>query len=185
VNQAAPGRDTSSRSRGQPLLITAQLPPDVLAWADALRRAHYPPERNRLEAHVTLFHGLPPSADSEVRQLLGAVASEAVAPDARVTGIMDLGRGNAFAIDSPGMVTLHEMLAERLHGVIQQKDARELRLHVTVQNKVTRAEALALQGELATGFSPRSFRFPAFALYCWDGELWNFAQRFAFRGQLS
>ncbi len=182
MSEDAPGRDTSPRFRGQPLLITAQLPADLLAWADALRRAHYPPERNRLEAHVTLFHGLPPSAGAEVRQLLGTVATATAAPDARLTGIMDLGRGTAFAIDSPDMVRLHAQLAERLHGVIQQKDTHELRLHVTVQNKVPRAEALALQRDLSASFRPRSFRFPAFGLYCWDGELWIFAKRFAFRG---
>jgi len=66
--------------------------------------------------------------------------------------------------------------------VIQQKDTHELRLHVTVQNKVPRAEALALQRDLSASFRPRSFRFPAFGLYCWDGELWIFAKRFAFRG---
>ncbi len=33
-----------------PLLVTADLPPDVFAWADGLRRAHFPPERNRLKA---------------------------------------------------------------------------------------------------------------------------------------
>ena len=43
--------------------------------ADGLRRAHYPPERNRLRAHVTLFHALPPSAEDEIVRLLGELAA--------------------------------------------------------------------------------------------------------------
>ena len=42
-----------------PLILTAQLPDDMHARYTALRDAHFPPERNYLEAHVTLFHALP------------------------------------------------------------------------------------------------------------------------------
>jgi len=183
AKRAAPDSDRQAPARSEPLLVTAELPPDILEWAERLRRAHYPPERNRLKAHVTLFHALPPSARGEVRQLLGEIAGEFAAPEAEVTGLMDLRRGTAFAVDSPGMVALHERLAERLHGLIQQKDARGLRLHITVQNKVSRSDAKALQAQLAVQSRPRSFRFRGFGLYGWDGGLWNFEQLFPFRGQ--
>jgi len=182
VTAGAPERDDPPPLRGAPLLITAELPEDVLSWADAIRRQHYPPGRNRLQAHVTLFHGLPPSADGEVRRLL-AECSGSPPPEAAVTGQMDLGRGTALAVDSPATVALHAELAERLHGLVQQKDARPLRLHITVQNKVTRAEARALQDELARGFRPRSFHFRGLGLYLWQEELWQLSRVFPFRGQ--
>lgn len=47
--------------RPAPYIVTAELPGDVLAFADGLRRAHFPPERNWLVAHATLFHALAPS----------------------------------------------------------------------------------------------------------------------------
>lgn len=167
--------------RGAPLLITAELPPDIFAWADALRRAHYPPERNRLGAHVTLFHGLPPSAESSVRGLLGELTKRS-APVARVTGLMDLGRGTAFAVDSPEMAALHGELAERLHGLVQQRDARPLKLHITVQNKVSPAEARALQAGLACDPPRSNFRFRGLALSHWRDELWRLARLYPFRG---
>jgi hypothetical protein len=176
---SAPG---SPSARGAPLLITATLPPDVFAWADGLRRAHYPPERNRLGAHVTLFHGLPPSADAEVRRLLGELAARA-APEARITGLMDLDRGTALAVDSPLMVALHGEMAERLRGVIQQRDDRPLRLHITVQDKVAPAAARVLQTELAADLPLLSFRFHGLALSHWRDELWRPAQLYPFRGQ--
>ena len=70
-----------------PLIITAQLPPAVLAWADGLRRAHFPPERNKIRAHVTLFNALPPSVEDEVRRVL-ARHSAAPPPPAQITAIM-------------------------------------------------------------------------------------------------
>jgi hypothetical protein len=163
------------------MLVTAELPRHVLAWADALRRAHYPPERNRLRAHVTLLHGLPPSAEGEVHRLLAELTAGA-APGAQIAGLMDLGRGTAWAVESPGMVALHAELAGHLRGVIQQKDARPLRLHVTVQNKVSRADAVALQAELLSAIRPRDFRFLGLGTYRWDGALWNFEKLFRFRG---
>jgi hypothetical protein len=182
LTAGAPEPSASPPVRGVPLLITAELPHDVFAWADALRRAHYPPERNRLGAHVTLFHALPPSAEPEVRRLL-AELSRLPPPEARISGLMDLGRGTAFALESHGMEALHAELAERLHGLLQQKDARPLRLHITVQNKVTRAEARALQADLLRSLKPRNFRFRGFGLYGWTGDLWRLLQVFPFRGQ--
>ena len=74
------------------MLVTAELPFDILEWSDAMRRAHYPPERNKLKAHVTLFHALPPSVEGELRGFLAGLARGA-RPEAQVTGLMKLGVG--------------------------------------------------------------------------------------------
>ncbi len=164
----------------KPLLITAELPGDVLAWADGLRRAHYPPEKNRLRAHVTLFHALPPSAEGEVRRLLAELAKKAP-PEARITGLWDMGQGTAFDLSSEGMAALHAQMAERFHGLLGWQDDRKLRLHVTVQNKVTREAATALQAELTAAFEPCAFRFRGFGLYAWDEGVWQSIVDYPFR----
>lgn len=168
------------RRTGAPLLVTAELPSDVLAWADALRRKHYPPERNRLRAHVTLFHALPPSIEAELVQVLSDLARRP-APSARVNGLMKLARGTALAIDSPAMVELHKLVADRMHGLLTQQDTRPLRLHVTVQNKVTVEAARALQAELGPAIQPVTFRFRGFGL-AWEGGLWREIRVLPFRG---
>lgn len=172
---------TGPRKVGAPLLVTAELPDDVLAWADGLRRTHYPPERNRLRAHVTLFHALPPSVEEELVDLLKDLA-KAAPPPARVSGVMKLGNGTAIAIDSPLMVDLHGQIVERMHGLLTRQDAQPLRLHVTVQNKVTSQAAKALQTELAEQLQPRSFRFRGFGLYAWEDGLWRPLRVVSFRG---
>ncbi|WP_254514684.1 2'-5' RNA ligase family protein [Novosphingobium sp. G106] len=121
TDSSTPAPERSPPGRGAPLLVTAELPADVFAWADGLRRAHYPSERNRLGAHVTLLHGLPPSAEGEVRRLLARLAGRP-APDARIVGLMDLGRGTALEVESAAMLDLHSELAEDLRGLIQQRD---------------------------------------------------------------
>jgi len=172
---------TGPRKPGAPLLVTAELPEDVLSWADALRRAHYPPDRNRLPAHVTLFHALPPSVEEELLEVLRGLA-KAPPPPACVTGLMKLGGGTALAIDSPQTTALHGAIAERMHGLLTRQDAQPLRLHVTIQNKVTAQAARALQDELGPRLRPLSFRFRAFGLYAWEDGLWRLIREITFRG---
>lgn len=165
-----------------PLLVTAQLAPDVFAWADALRRAHFPPERNKVRAHVTLFNSLPPSVEDEVRRLLARL-SAAAPPPATLTGLMPLGGGTAFAIESAALSAIHADMVESLHGVLTAQDGGRRKLHVTIQNKVSGAEAKALQTDLARDFRPRSFAFAGLELHRYRGGVWEDAGVWPFRGQ--
>ena len=182
MTDGGPGSAIVSPARPAPLLVTADMPPDIFAWADGLRRAHFPPERNRLKAHVTLFHALPPSVDGELRRLLTDLAAATRPPEARISGLMKLGRGTALAIDSPGMVAMHSLLQDRLHGLMTPQDAQLLRLHITIQNKVTPEEARALQSRLGPELEQRSFRFRGFELFAYEDGLWRPLKSFAFRG---
>lgn len=164
-----------------PLLVTAELPRDVFAWADGLRRTHFPPERNKVRAHVTLFHALAPSVEDEVRRLL-SLQAKGSPPEARIAGIMPLGSGTAFHIVSPGMSAIHQELAEALHGVLTAQDRAKRKLHVTVQNKVPPAEAKALQARLAAQFEPRDFAFAGLSLHRYLGGIWEDAGTWPFRG---
>lgn len=164
-----------------PLLVTARLPPDVFAWADALRRAHFPPERNKVRAHVTLFNSLPWRVEDEVRRMLARHAA-AAPPSAEITGLMPLGGGTAFAIHCPALSAIHEEMVESLHGLLTMQDAGRRKLHVTVQNKVSGADAKALQAELARDFVPRKFAFAALDLHRYLGGHWEDAGSWPFRG---
>lgn len=166
-----------------PFILTAELPDGLAGWATALRQAHFPPERNFLKAHVTLFHALPPSAGPELRRLLARVAGEFAAPQATLTGVMSLGRGTAFAISSPALLMIRESIAEYFHGSLSRQDAHTPRLHITVQNKVEPAAAKALQMTLAEGFQPRNFAFPGLGLHLYRGGPWEAAGRWSFRGK--
>jgi len=166
-----------------PLIITATLPPDLHRWATSLRARNFPAERNWLEAHVTLFHALPPSAEPEVNAALKQEAARSAPIPARLEGVMSLGRGTALRVASPAMLALRDRLANRFHGVLTAQDAHRPRLHITVQNKVTPAEAKVLQAELAPLVTPRDFAFRGLALYRYRGGPWENVRDFAFRGE--
>lgn len=167
----------------QPFIVTAALPDDIFAWSDALRRAHFPPERNKLHAHVTLFHSFAPSLFEELRSYLPKIAREYAAPEAEITGLMDLGKGTAIALQSPDMLAIRAQIAEHFSGMLTEQDKHAPRLHITIQNKVTKEEARALQVQLAPTIEPRRFRFPALELHIYRGGPWEFVKRCAFRGQ--
>jgi hypothetical protein len=164
-----------------PLIVTAELPEALQSRADQLRRAHFPPERNYLAAHVTLFHALPPSVEYEVRDALAAEARARPVP-ARLTGVMNLGRGTALRLESSGMIELWHRLADRFHGLLTPQDEHVPQLHVTIQNKVAPSEAKALQQRLAATLEPRDFAFAGLALHRYRGGPWEFVKRWSFRG---
>lgn len=168
--------------RQSALVVTAELPAPLQARAEALRRLHYPVERNRVPAHVTVLRALPPSVEDEARRQLAALAGEVPPPAAQLTGVMDLGSGTALAISSPPLMAVRHMLIEHFHGLLTLQDEGASRLHVTVQNKVPRAAAKALQASLALTIRREEFAFAALALQRYRNGLWEPAGRWAFRG---
>lgn len=164
-----------------PLIVTADLPAPLQARVDALRREHFPPERNHLSAHVTLFHALPPFVEDEARALLAELGREAP-PAARLVSIMDLGGGTALRIECPDMLAIRAGIAERFHGLLTTQDQHAPRLHVTIQNKVPRTEAKALQAALLADFREEAFRFAGLSLHRYRGGPWEAAGSWRFRG---
>lgn len=165
-----------------PLIMTAELPKDLHSWATRLRTEHFPPDRNFLEAHVTLFHALPAQCEEEACDYLKQLVGEFAPVEAHLEGVMSLGGGTALKLTSPDMLTLRDQIADRFHGLLTQQDQHRPRLRVTVQNKVTAKEAKALQQVLEFTVEPRDFRFSGFALHRYRGGPWDFVRRFAFRG---
>jgi hypothetical protein len=170
------------RERPAPLILTAELPGGLHGWATDLRRMHFPPERNFLDAHVTLFHALPPQVEDELRTLLARLAGETAPLPARLEGVMDLGGGTALSLACPGLLDLRANIAEHFRGMLTAQDNHPPRLHITIQNKVPHKAARALQAELAAAVAPRDVTIPGLALHRYCGGPWEFVRRFAFRG---
>lgn len=156
-----------------PIIISAMLAPEDRAWADGLRAAHYPAERNQLPAHLTLFHHLPPSALDEIRRLLMAEARMTARPAARVARLLPLGRGVALGIDSPGLVAIRARIAEAMAGLLTPQDRAVWRPHITIQNKVSPTEARMLLQALAGDFAPRPIGIVGLAAWWYRRGPWE------------
>ncbi|WP_294131055.1 2'-5' RNA ligase family protein [Sphingobium sp.] len=164
-----------------PIIVSALMGAADFAWADGLRRAHFPPERNVLSAHITLFHHLPPSALGEVGDRIKALC-RGRAPVARLSDVMLLGQGVAYRIDSPELAAMRDELADAFTGLLTPQDQARPRLHVTVQNKVKPAEAKALAEALRADFQPRPFVIAGLAAWHYRGGPWELAMKASFRG---
>ena len=163
-----------------PLIVTALFAPGDDGWLQALRRAHYPAELNRVPAHLTLFRHLPPSLVAELGSRLAA-ATAAPPPAARITGIMDLGEGTALRVDSPELEAIRADLADAFHGLLMPQDLSSWAAHVTVQNKVAPREARRLQQQLRADFEPRPLAIRALGIWRYQSGPWEKVREHAFR----
>lgn len=164
-----------------PLIVSALFAPADQAWLDALRRAHFPPERNQLAAHLTMFHHLPPSSEPELRHRLNAAAQEP-APPAEAAGLINLGRGVAIRIVSPALVALRDELAAAFAGLLTPQDAAGWRPHVTIQNKVMPHAARALLLQLEPTFAQaRRLAIAGLGVWRYRGGPWEAVSRHMFR----
>ena len=164
------------------LIVTAELGREDLRWLDGLRRKHYPPERNQLPAHLTMFHALPPSVELELRGRLSDLARGSP-PRASVAGLMDLGNGVALRIVSEDLDRIRDELAYDLRGLLSAQDSGGWRPHVTIQNKVPNGEARALRDALERGFAPRPLHIAGLGLHRYLGGPWETLGVFGFRGR--
>ncbi len=165
-----------------PIIITAEMGKIDQAWANDLRRAHFPVERNFVDAHITLFHHLPPGHLPEIKSRLAALAADCSAPVAHVQEVMFLGRGVAFRVECLGLSAMREELADAFQGLLIPQDQAPPKLHITVQNKVEPSIAKALYAELSNAFRPRKLSIAGFAAYYYRGGPWEKIGSWTFRG---
>ena len=168
-----------------PIIVSATFGAADHAWLDGLRRAHFPPDRNVIAAHLTLFHHLPPSLARELDDRLEDETRGAPAPKAMVAAPMNLGRGVALRIDSAELAAIRGRLAEAFAPALTPQDQAGWRPHVTIQNKVDPAAARALLAELAAGFTPRPLAIAGLASWWYRGGPWELRGEHRFGRPLS
>ena len=164
----------------RPLVVSLLLGEEAQARFDRLREEHFPPERNHLRAHVTLFHALPGEHVDAVRADLVA-AADREAFDVAVTGLRFLGRGVAYTLESAELGTVRTGLAAAWGPWLTPQDRQRHAPHVTVQNKVQPAAARALHDRLLAGFMPYRVRARGLGLWRYLGGPWEPVAELPFR----
>ena len=153
-----------------PLILTLALDAAAQARFDALRTAHFPPERRHVGAHVTLFHALPDAL--AVREDVRAAAR--VPPfGVRVARLRSLGRGVAYVLESEELTALRRDLAHAWDSLLTPQDRQRHAPHVTVQNKVTPERARTTLAALSAGFVPYDVTATGLALWRYLGGPWE------------
>lgn len=165
-----------------PLILTLALDADSVAFFERMRRAHFPPERNVIAAHLTMFHALPGPALGEIVERLAAVAARTPPLALTVPGVRFMGHGTAYEIESAALKSLRAGLARGWAGWLTKQDAQGWRPHVTVQNKVSSGAAKALFAELRAGFEPFAATGTGLSLWHYRGGPWERAADVPFSG---
>jgi 2'-5' RNA ligase len=162
-------------------ILTLEMDGEAFAELDALRRRYYPPERNLVPAHVTLFYRLPEDRLREIKALLAKVAAGEKPFDIGVGGVKAIERGVAILLHSPRLSQLHGGLAEEWWPWLTEPDKAGFQPHVTIQNNVSAGEAYRTQKAVAAELSASRIR--ALGLHLWryrDGR-WEDDRLFRFR----
>ena len=163
-----------------PIIVTALFGDADFAFFNTQRQQHYPPERNQLPAHLTLFHHIAPDLAAELKQRLVAETRRVRAPTARLEALINLGRGVAWRIASPELEDIRARLADAFAPMLTPQDKAGWRPHVTIQNKVEPATARALLATLQQDFKPRPVIVKGLATWWYRGGPWEPLSRHAF-----
>lgn len=151
------------------LILTLKMDKKSQSFFDAKRNAFFPAERNFLEAHLMVFHHLPPTVDTVyfLQQLSFPKFT------AEVKGLMKLGRGVAYRIESAELMQLHKVLSKHFFPVLKSQDRQGYRPHVTVQNKVTLKEAELLFEKLTEDFIGFTVGIEGIQVWTYLGGPWR------------
>jgi 2'-5' RNA ligase len=172
-----------SDSPTPPLILTLQLDEASHQYFNQLRQQYFPPERNYLEAHVTLFHHLPGSEQAAIQEQLRALTATQLPLPLRVSGVRFLGQGVAYTLENAQLLPLHRALQQQWAAWLTPQDRQPLRPHVTVQNKVVPATARALHEQLSQEFVSFEATGVGFTLWAYQGGPWQELAQFPFRQQ--
>ncbi len=160
-------------------VATVRLDDESSHRLNLLRRRYFPPHRNFIDAHVTLFHQLPPESLTILERAVAEATPQAF--EVVLAGPFPLGRGVAIRVESGRLVSLRNELAARLHPYLSAQDRQPYRPHVTVQNKVTAEEAGECLAELRREWLPGVARVHGIDLWEYLGGPWQHHARLGFQ----
>jgi hypothetical protein len=146
-----------------PLILTIWMEESAQQHFNGLRSLYFPPERNHLDAHLTLFHALPDERYI-VREVIEAAQMQNIF-EIEAESIVSIGKGTAVKTAAPELMSLHRTLQAKWSVLLTDQDKQKLWPHVTIQNKVMPDEAKKLQDMLGAIFQP--FHFTACGVQLW------------------
>lgn len=170
-------------SQSPPLIVTLKLDQSTFEYVNLLRQRYFPSERNFIPAHVTLFHALPSDQESPISQSLQTRCSQIPTLSLQFPSLRFLGRGVAIEIDAPKLVQVRQTLATDWEEWLSSQDRQGYRPHITIQNKVTAAEARQLYDQLSAEWQSLNGYGEGLLLWYYRGGPWERVGEFPFAAE--
>jgi 2'-5' RNA ligase len=163
-----------------PLILTIKMDSESADFLTALRDKYFPPERNYLKAHITLFHHLPGEQLDEIEDYLKIISSRQFEFPLQFQEVKFIGRGTIITVESPALTSLRNKLANQWNDWLTPQDRQKFAAHVTLQNKTEPDEAQKVFAELEKNWQPRTGTATAAQLWHYRDGPWQLANEFDF-----
>jgi 2'-5' RNA ligase len=163
-----------------PLILTLKIDDASFEFFDQLRRKYFPPERNFLSAHLTLFHHLPGAELGKVRFDLTQICAAQTLFPLEFPAWRFLGKGVAVKVAANELLGLHRQLAKIWNDWLSAQDQQKFQPHITVQNKVAPEEAKNLYEKLSRDWQSRDGHAEGLQLWHYLGAKWKLEEEFLF-----
>lgn len=163
---------------GNTLIITVGMEPRYQEHFNTLRKKHFPPHANYLDAHITLFYHLPANQPI-IQDALHSFATRAPIT-LHVTGLSLYGNGVGYQLSSQELQDLHREMQAKFDPWLIRQDRQPLRPHITIQNKVTAMKAQLLYDALKKNFMPFSFDTTGLQTWIYLKGPWKARETFPF-----
>src|SRR5688572_17168889 len=163
-----------------PLIVTLILDQRSFVFFNTVRQQYFPPAINYIDAHLTLFHHLPPQETFIVEDL--QTWSQSQPPIVlEVIEIKSIGRGVAYKIESQELVQLHQTMQQKWKPWLTPQDSQKRWPHITVQNKVSPELARQSLQTLQASFQPFAATGLGFSLWSYEGGPWKHLKDYPFQ----
>ena len=165
-------------------VLTLRTDPEFHKRIENLRKLYFPPQLNKIGAHITLFHALPGSKlDTITSDLLAFTPLRTPFP-IRTLEPTKLAYGVALNAKSREADGIFGALKEKwgpTGGDFLSKQDQHFKAHYTIQNKATKEVALATWEEVKDGFRSDEGTAIGLTLYQYlKGGRWKFQRHFDF-----
>ncbi|MCD8739980.1 2'-5' RNA ligase family protein [Mucilaginibacter roseus] len=164
----------------KPLILTLKLDDKAQIYFNQLRKKYFPPERNFLDAHLTLFHHLPAN-EPGINNTIENLAAGQQRLEVIITNMVSIGNGVAFKCDSAELQKLHGNLQRQWQQWLIPQDRQKLWPHITIQNKVNANTAANTLKELSGSFTPFTAQGLGFSLWRYLDGPWQHVRDYLFQ----
>ena len=156
------------------LIVTARFDGPAQHHFQAMRDRYFPPERNMVPAHCTLFHKLPGARLDDLIDALEA-ARPGRPPLVSVTGILPFRTGGAYRIECESLRDIRAHVADVFADDLTRQDSQPWRPHVTFQNKADPDTAARTLRQVERNFEPFTTTLEGIDIWYWRGGPWEHA----------
>ena len=160
-----------------PLILTLRMDKESHSFFNQQRLLHFPPSRNFLQAHLTLYHKIPD--DAYTYQVLQDLDKEIF--KLAVTGLIHLGNGVAYKIESAALHALQLKLRSSFENILTAQDKQGFRPHITIQNKVPAETANKLFKDTSGTFKPMEAEAVGLDLWRYLNGPWEHVRFYPFK----